>query len=492
MAGLTANPGPDGISLREAIEATNRDPGSYAIRFAPALAARSITLASVLPALTSGGVTIEGDIDGNGTTDLTLQAPAATPLKWGLWVASGGNRLHALTLQGFLTGVLIQPEGPSFPTHQTHAGNVVSGLTIRAAACGEAHCFSGGIWLVSALDPSCGAPNAQRCLSYHRWTNTTISGNTIEGDTTGIKIQLNNVGDRFEHATVTDNTIEIRKQEDAGIALETAGDSTEAAISDVLIARNSIEGAGAGINLIAGAQRGQTGTIEDVRVLDNRIRLVRQQGFCCGGIGVQAGSDDPSFTKMVRPPRYLDGNVVRNVLVRGNSVSGTLVAGVGISVGGGAGGSRNLVQDVRIERNVLRSSTVASGVNLVAGGGTPFKNRYATGNRIAGVAIDANVITLGKANPLDTVDLYLGGVVLIGGGNLSRDNAVRGVRITSNRIATTLVGIKLVGGSSPTARGNSVACVRLAGNRLTGVREALSVRPNLGGASGNRASLGGC
>lgn len=40
VAALLARPGQDGISLREAIEATNNDPGTYTIRFAPALTER--------------------------------------------------------------------------------------------------------------------------------------------------------------------------------------------------------------------------------------------------------------------------------------------------------------------------------------------------------------------------------------------------------------------------------------------------------------------
>lgn len=52
VAGLLANPGPDGISLAEAIQATNSDPGIYTIRFASALAGGTITVDFGLPVLT--------------------------------------------------------------------------------------------------------------------------------------------------------------------------------------------------------------------------------------------------------------------------------------------------------------------------------------------------------------------------------------------------------------------------------------------------------
>ena len=41
---LVANPGPDGISLQEAIMATNNDPGTWNIQFAPALKGSTIDI----------------------------------------------------------------------------------------------------------------------------------------------------------------------------------------------------------------------------------------------------------------------------------------------------------------------------------------------------------------------------------------------------------------------------------------------------------------
>src|ERR1035438_5504454 len=43
---LVANPGPDGISLQEAIIATNNDPGTWNIQFAPALKGSTIVVDS--------------------------------------------------------------------------------------------------------------------------------------------------------------------------------------------------------------------------------------------------------------------------------------------------------------------------------------------------------------------------------------------------------------------------------------------------------------
>jgi hypothetical protein len=86
VSALVANPGPDGISLQEAIIATNNDPGTWNIQFAPALkgstivvdSAPSLGISRVVRYLTGGNVTINGDIDGDGQPDITLTSQSAT------------------------------------------------------------------------------------------------------------------------------------------------------------------------------------------------------------------------------------------------------------------------------------------------------------------------------------------------------------------------------------------------------------------------------
>ena len=504
VAGLIANPGPDGISLREAIEATNQDPGSYTIRFAPALAGATIT--QLWPPLTGGGVTVEGDINGDGKPDVTLRPGSESVGKTGFKISSSGNRLHALTLEGFVQGVLLQPDGndKSVPSHRTFADNVVSDLVIRG--------FGNGIALDSFQSPECNAFNRSPCPTYNRWTNTAFTGNTIDAGGFAFLIDPNaSIGDRVEGLTVTGNTIRhdtsaASARGGAAIQLAQGGNSTQGRISDVLIARNSIEGVNGdgGIFVASGLQRAQANTIERVRILDNRIHLVKQGAVpCCYAIVLDAGSD--TWALDTRPVNYPSDNVVRDVQIAGNSVSGSLAAGVRIQAGVDAGGSRNRVDNVRVERNVIRSTMMGKGVYLWVGDIVPFEGTYATGNRITGVTIEANRITTGKSKPLPGETDYrtAGGIVLLGGWHYGRRGVIRDVRITNNRIATAQAGIRLIGGLESTARGNSVTCVRLAGNRITGTRNVVVVtpnegrpahpgKPNEGGASGNRATLGGC
>ena len=195
---------------------------------------------------------------------------------------------------------------------------------------------------------------------------------------------------------------------------------------------------------------------------------------------------------------------MRNVQVAGNSISGSLLDGVRITTGVDGGASYNRIENVRVERNVISSTIVGKGVYLWGGDMVRFEGTYATRNRIAGVTIRANRITTGKSYARETDHRTAGGVVLVGGWHFTRRGVVKNVRIRENRIATAQTGIRLIGGLDSTAKGNSVTCVRLAGNRITGTRNTVSVRSNVGGcwqrgkckspqrASGNRASLGGC
>jgi len=514
VAELLANPGPDGISLREAVEATNNDPGMYTIRFAPALAGRTITLLApdnVQPnrgslMLAGGRVTIDGDIDGDDSPDIAIRPESSSSRYSGFHIFSSGNRLHALTIERFPVGVQLQTawRTSGFPRRLTFADNTMSNLVIRGGA------GATGIAMDSYQGQECNS-FTMRCPTYNRWTNTTISGNTIETGRFGLELGItSSVSDRIERLAITNNVIRLGSsrvpaQGGAAVQIDLHGNATQGRISDVLVAGNTIEGVNGdgGIVVASGLQRSPANSIGGVRILDNRIHLVRKgPRVCCFAIVLHAGGD--VWAVDTRPIEYPSDNVLRGVEIARNSVSGSLAAGVRIVAGADGGASRNVVEDVRVERNVIRSTMTGKGVYLWAGGILPFEGTYAMGNRITGVTIDANRITTGGAKPLpgETFTESAGGIVLVGGWHYSRRGVVRDVRITNNRIAGPHAVIRLIGGIGPTARGNRVSCVRVAGNRGKRGRNAVIVTANLterpgggavpGVAKRNRASLGGC
>src|SRR6185312_3449215 len=74
---LKSNPGPDGISLREALLAANNAPGPHTITFVPSLAGKTITLGATLPPITRDGITITGRLK-NAKPAITINGKAAT------------------------------------------------------------------------------------------------------------------------------------------------------------------------------------------------------------------------------------------------------------------------------------------------------------------------------------------------------------------------------------------------------------------------------
>jgi hypothetical protein len=472
VASLRARPGRDGISLREAIEATNYDPGGYAIRFEPALAGTVIVLREPLPPFGGGRVDLEGDIDGDGTPDITVRAGA--DIGTGLHVASSGNRIAGLSLVGFELGAVIGSAAKEPVVGETFADNTLSGLVMRDV-------FDGiDVW---SGCPSCG----------DRYVNTTISGNTIEAEEHGIMFFIAGDGDRVEGATVADNRIRISGPGlGPGINTETAGDSTGAHISDVLIRGNVIEGSpDIGIQVGAGGNRAQQGLLEHVAILDNRIQLAPQADeYCCVGITVEAGSDTADFA--IGPPvRYMDDNTVRDVVIRGNLIEGPLPWAVEVEVGQD-GGSRNRIEGLVLEENVVRSTHAAlgSGVFVANGAGVSYLDRSAEGNQITGVIIRANEFTIEGAPDADVCGetTLASAIALVGGGESGRGNLIRDVAIDGNVIAIAHLGIAVIGGMSPTAQDNVVDDIRIGANRLTGAAQPFFVNSNCLGASGNHAS----
>ncbi|UTW54670.1 S-layer family protein [Kordiimonas sp. SCSIO 12610] len=97
-AGATAAaPGGTGLSLREALALANANPDEDTIEFAPGLLGGTITLGGTQLTITTS-VTIDGDIDGDGSADITIDADGLSRV---FQVQGGGSsELFALVITG--------------------------------------------------------------------------------------------------------------------------------------------------------------------------------------------------------------------------------------------------------------------------------------------------------------------------------------------------------------------------------------------------------
>ncbi|MGB2954103.1 MAG: fibronectin type III domain-containing protein, partial [Gaiellaceae bacterium] len=504
---LLANPGPDGISLREALQATNNDPGHYGIRFASLLAGATIRVgvappgfpSTDLPALTGGGVDIDGDIDGDGRPDVTImnevQGPADCGEQCGFTIASSGNRLHALTLRGFTTGVLFFASSPphALLSNHTFANNVVSNLVIQDTSA------NGIVLLPTSTYNEC-SDRGPACQTHNSWVDTQLVGNTIEARDAGIDIHLaTTIGERVERLTVTGNT--IRSEGRAGINL-TAGagaGSDGNALSGVLLAENTIEGhAMFGFRLSSGEGGAHKNTVEKVRMTGNNIDLAVGSRPDRAEIVIAAGDGgtDYLFPDM-RPIVYSEGNLLRDVEISRN----TLAEGPGVWVEAGVGGDKdNAVEHVRIANNEIRRAGPDAAIQVESGSSAFLFTRATTGARVSDVLIDSNHVAFSSgawvSSPMQFPP-YAG--ILLVGGDASSSGVMTGVSVTNNRLENAPIGISLLAGEGAHAKGdafdlvpnNQISRTLVRGNVVTGYLRSGLLAIGGSGCNGNRYTIRG-
>ena len=103
---LLNNPGPDGISLREAIAAANNAGEPQAITFASALSRETITLTFPL-ALTRDGTVLAGLTTSAGEPDLTVDGRQARQLNGVLYVLASNVTVRGLRLVHYFDGISV-------------------------------------------------------------------------------------------------------------------------------------------------------------------------------------------------------------------------------------------------------------------------------------------------------------------------------------------------------------------------------------------------
>jgi len=450
VAALVANPGADGISLPEAIMATNNDPGTWVIQFAPALKGSTIDIEQFgMPGLTGGNVTINGDIDGDGQPDITLTTSQSGGTV-GFSVYSGGNTLYALALQNFMYGVWISPPRLALPAPAaTYSNTTIGNLVLTGIQ------FTG----IGVNPPSPTSANDQGTWDHVLITGNTISSN-VAGRVLGIDLELGSTagGDTLQHTIVANNTIVLPGSTGGGIAMNAGGGigSTNNQALDTLIANNTIS-AGApefGIRIGEGLGSASANLIDGVQIIGNRISITRTiltpaDTFpTVTGINLAGGdgaSDDANPNLL--PIQYSKNNIARNIGILSNTIEGTANIGIFAQVAC-CGNSDNVIDSLSILGNTM-TGVYGDGVMLVAGTQSP--SIPTTGNALSNVLVEANSIQV-TSLIYDGCNCYPAGMgISFGGiqvwaGLQEPGNRVNGISIANNDVDTPLVGIGIVGG----------------------------------------------
>ena len=161
---------PAAPSLREALIYANHTPGPDTISFAPSLSGQTIMIsfdgedegeqADPLPTLCGGAITLDGDVNGDGTSDITLDG--SNGAGYGLLVTSDNNTIKGLMLQNFPNFGIAVYHHSGFGTSMT--GNRVTNNTVVGGQTG----------IIIQAGDGAGAGTVQ---------DTTISGNRVSGTT---------------------------------------------------------------------------------------------------------------------------------------------------------------------------------------------------------------------------------------------------------------------------------------------------------------------
>jgi hypothetical protein len=462
---LIANPGPDGISLREAITATNNDPGTYTIRFDPALNGTTINIGFIdLPTLTGGNVTINGDIYGNGNPAVTICRSGGPSAGTGFVIASSQNTIYSMRIQNFEVGICFY----SLLTNGTFADNIVSNCimnTLEGINLGTESTVDAGFAVETDIT----------------WVNIQICGNTLNSKDSGISLSfINSKGNNLISTLIVNNTIEGLSH-GCGISLG-AGflpGSDNNRISDALIANNTIrDSPDCGIATGAGPVGSSGNSIDNVRIIDNDISLnaVPENGsgiIVNEGIMVMTGDASSDFyDPNYRPVTYPENNNITNVWILGNKITGVSHCGICLN-SGCQGANHNKIHNVNIVNNTLtnigNNFANSFGVKVTGGGDrNPTTNEYEGYNEISDITLQTNIINVMPYAFLP----QCGGIVVEGGEQGSCNNIIKNVTITGNDVfdqgeaALSVIGGQGSNDESTLCYNNTVSQVEISFNKF--------------------------
>ncbi|MBI3758091.1 MAG: right-handed parallel beta-helix repeat-containing protein [Deltaproteobacteria bacterium] len=443
------------VSLREAIIAANNTPGQKTIKFSSSLSG-AIVLTGPLY-LCGGHTTLNGDVNGDETPDVTVNGAAVTSASV-IEVVSSHNtvknlRVLAPHIHG-VAGIEVSPNPAVSTTLMDNTlshnlvtdgaifvdtGSVTNGATVKHTIVRDNTVLSDlsfDIYVAIAGD-------------HHEIIDLTIAGNTLSGANTGIGV----IGGAFNDVGSTDRATDSR---------------LDVTIKDNLVTGNSNPGDVAGIAIVGGVDSSSRNQVS-AQLLNNTITDNTGIGIFAVA-GAFGGSDDNHIEV-----------TMRNNLVTGNSNPGD-VAGILIA-GGEFSSSHNQVSAQLLNNTISNNEgggiTALSGLDNSSDNAVEVTIRDNTLENNAG----AGIVTYGAAAllsaPSDSSDNSLNarierntvknavgfGLLVFGGlGSFDGDgtkvangNEVHAI-VTDNTITGTLFGdgMNLEAGSSGEANDNEV------------------------------------
>ena len=493
---LVANPGSDGISLREALTVANLTAGPKEIDFAPALKGSTVRVASVvkepLPFLTSGDLVLNGDVDADGQPDVTFDGTDGGngPSSLGVIVWSSRNHINGLRFQNFLANSLMLSP-PESATLKTVADNRFTNNWIDAQRGGQAAFSMGPFGMTTAST-----------INDVTWANTTIAGNTFISPLFSVQVQ-NGVGAARNHyagVIVKDNVMT-----NTGISVN-CGDANSSYVGDFvprlpppviysdyctaqdiqIINNQFVNTSVCAISIQAGDDGNSHNRVSNVTIAGNTIAASTTPGQP----GLWQGIIVTSCSAMMGP-RFCQDDVVENVVIKNNRLEG---AEIGITVGVAGtlngwlpGDQSSRMSQVTVSDNIV-SDFIYAGIQ-VFGATNSTAQELVTDNHLSGVTVLNNQLSTTQRGATTGIFAW-GGTSVDKGMNVftgpCRQNSIDSLTIIGNRVRGCAASIKVLGGYGSGAIGNHITGLLLSGND---VDLPPIVAANDLGASGNTVEV---
>lgn len=390
-AELIASPGTDGISLPEAIDATNRTSDFYTITFDASLSGSTIYLTHDMPHITQGNITINGDINFDGTPDITIDGTDAD------FVCFNINGASNVVIRGFKMlnfdkhGVYI------FPNSADGRPDVENIIIYQNEIVADA----GQISLLISDQDNASISNVEINSNYLHDGPSSVSILSGMGTST-----FDNV---ISNVSIINNTIDNPGQTiDIMVSPAASSGSYGNTVTNIEIRGNRITGQNDSSIIADASNQGSNGnnTLDGLLITDNYIEGI--------AVGIELVGESGG---------YSTGNLMTNVVISDNTM-----IGCGIHVAGSTGyqSHGNTTSNLTIERNYLDATGVsgsANGIYLAAGADGSY------GNLLENLTIRDNFI----------IGFRDAGILLHGNDASSPNNAINNVTILNQTIVNNAI-----------------------------------------------------
>jgi len=329
---LIKHPGPDGISLREAIMAVNNVPGPNAITFAAALAGKTIKLSSRLPPITRGKITLTGLTTSTGQPNVTIDASQASNPGPVLFIAASHFTVSGLNFSSIpmnFNGIQIGGSGFGLMGHSVSSpaqvccvqiiGNAFSNGTgdntfaifVAADISKESisdvtianNSFS---QLFEAINLQGGGGDAKNSVIE----NIIIFGNSFSqmtsNGTSAVEVgTTNGKNNVITSVQIVQNEFSGNLQ---GTVLDINGSTSGSSIKNTVIARNVFVGNLQAMGLEAGVNTGTTNNvIDNTQIVDNLVNLTGYKGK--GAVTIQINDNQSGTNNKVTGVSFVNNTI---------------------------------------------------------------------------------------------------------------------------------------------------------------------------------------